>query len=308
MEVSVIICSRNRSGSLDRTLQSLRETTGLGAREWEVVVVDNDSEDDTRQVVEHHKELSRFPVRYTHERQRGLSFARNRGFMEARGKLIAFTDDDVIVDKAWVGNIVGAFREYDAACIGGKILPIWDKPRPKWLTGNLYGYLALLDYGDTAFSLDKPLIWGANFAVKARALHYYGPFNTRLGRIPGKLYAGEETDFFARLLRGSQKIVYAPKVVVHHCIPEERMKKSYFRRWAYDQGELAGILSGEDHSRKVPVSSSSNIRKLLSSISAFFTALMEMNESCFPRQLELFGILGLLMGMLKCKLVKMNGP
>ena len=102
----------------------------------------------------------RLPVRYIFEEKQGQSHARNRGIREAYGEIIAFTDDDVIVEKEWVLNIKKAFEKNNVACVGGKILPIWEIPKPNWLTQDLYSYLGLLDYGDRSFYLDSPKIWG----------------------------------------------------------------------------------------------------------------------------------------------------
>ena len=154
---------------------------------WEVIVVDNNSSDNTRKVVEDFVRSSELNIRYVFEGKQGHSHARNTGVKEAKGEIIAFTDDDVIVEKSWIHNIDRIFKEDYVGCIGGKILPIWEKPCPKWLTKDLYGYLALLDYGENPFYIDSPEIWGANFAVKSSLFQKYGYFDTTLGRLPTKL-------------------------------------------------------------------------------------------------------------------------
>jgi len=162
--------------------------------------------------------------------------------LEAKGEIIVFTDDDVIVDKYWIQNIDKAFNEYhDIVCVGGKILPIWDSYKPKWLNPRLYGCLALLDYGDSVIYMNSPNIWGANFAVKSDMFKKYGLFDPYLGRIPGKLYSGEETEFLQRLQNANEKILFYPSSIIYHCVSSERMSKKYFRRWMFDSGELQGI-------------------------------------------------------------------
>jgi glycosyltransferase involved in cell wall biosynthesis len=92
---------------------------------WECILVDNNSDDSTRSVFEEVEKHYESKIRYVFEEKRGLSHARNRGIKEARGEIIAFTDDDVIVDKYWIQNIGKAFKEYDVACVGGST-PVWE--------------------------------------------------------------------------------------------------------------------------------------------------------------------------------------
>jgi glucosyl-dolichyl phosphate glucuronosyltransferase len=244
MNISVVVCTFNRSKSLSRMLNSLREAVVPDKLSCEFIVIDNNSDDNTRFVIEEIEKNNDLKLRYVFEEKRGLSNARNRGIMEARGEIIAFTDDDVIVDKHWIQNIYMAFKEHDeVVCVGGKILPIWESSKPEWLNPSLYVCIALLDFGDSVLYMDSPYIWGANFAVKSYIFKKYGLFDSNRGRIPGKLYGGEETEFLQRLLNANEKILYYPSSIIYHCVSEHRMSKKYFRKWKFDMGELRGILS-----------------------------------------------------------------
>jgi GT2 family glycosyltransferase len=224
-------------------LKSLREAVIPDDLSWEFILVDNNSDDNTRHVFEEVEKHYESKIRYVFEEKSGISHARNRGIKEARGEIIAFTDDDVIVDRYWIQNIEKAFKEHDdVACVGGKILPIWEISKPKWLKPNLYIYLALSDYGDSVAYMDSPNIWGANFAVKSDVFKKYGLFDSNLGRIPRKLYSGEETEFLQRLQNAGEKILYYPLSIIYHCISAHKMSKKYFRKWNFDAGELNGIL------------------------------------------------------------------
>src|SRR5690349_865515 len=143
IDASIVICTFNRSQGLKATLESMDalDTAGLNV---EVIVVNNNSRDDTKAVFEAWTRRSRLPARYLFEAQQGLSFARNSGVCIAQGEVIAFTDDDVTVDPAWIRELVSAMRQTGAAAAGGKILPAWAGPVPRWLTPELHSYLALL--------------------------------------------------------------------------------------------------------------------------------------------------------------------
>src|SRR6185503_14772930 len=117
--LSVIICTRDRASLLDRCLQRFKETPSDGL---ELIVVDNNSSDDTKAVVQEFAESASFDVRYIFEHRTGLSHARNRGIAEASGSIIAFTDDDCLVDHQWVSRILNEFSaDRSLAVLGGRV-------------------------------------------------------------------------------------------------------------------------------------------------------------------------------------------
>ena len=301
MKFSVVVCTFNRSESLRRMLKSLQEIVIPDHLSCEVIVVDNNSNDDTRLVFEEVGKDFGSKIRYVLEDMKGLSHARNRGVKEASGEIIAFTDDDVIVDKHWIQNIDKAFKEYDGvACVGGKILPIWEIPKPNWLKPDLYGYLALLDKGNSVAYMDALEIWGANFAVKSEMFKRYGLFDTNLGRTPRKLYSGEEAEFLRRLQNAGEKILYDPLSIIHHHIPAHRMSKKYLRKWRFDQGELEGILMEDTkysgimnyHSRTTRIILLRHVMVSLLKIGCF-------TKDRFNHELRICHILGFLSGRMK---------
>ena len=105
MKISVILCTYNRCQSLAKTLESIAVSVLPESVEWEVVVVDNNSKDQTREVIEDFCRRNAGRFRYIHESQQGLSHARNAGIREARGEILAFTDDDIIVDNKWLHTL-----------------------------------------------------------------------------------------------------------------------------------------------------------------------------------------------------------
>lgn len=296
MKISVVICTYNRSKSLEITLKSLKEMSVAQELSWELVVVDNKSDDNTKDVVEEFRLNSGINVRYVFEGNQGQSHARNRGVKEAKGEIIAFTDDDVIVDKKWVSNIVKAFEENSISCVGGKILPIWERPCPKWLNQELQGYLALLDYGDLPFYIDKAIIWGANFSVKASMFQKYGQFNPLLGRVGGKLYSQDDTKYVKLLIENGEKVLYAPNIIVHHQVPVKRMNKSYFRKWKFDQGELDAIILGNYENRNILGIPYYEIRYFLKKMLEYLVSIITFSENRFLYELKVIYSIGFIVG------------
>ena len=152
MKFSVIIATYNRATVLKDTLESL---AGLRPdAPWEVIVVDNNSTDNTRGVVLTAAATFPAPLRYAFEREQGRSAALNRGFALATGEIIVTTDDDVRVEPDWLTKIERGLAGHPCDYIGGRVTPLWESPRiPRWFpptTGLLWAVVALLDYGPNA--------------------------------------------------------------------------------------------------------------------------------------------------------------
>src|SRR4029453_11364149 len=129
-DISVVIGTRNRAKMLDKALDSVLHQESKGARvRYEVIVVDNNSSDGTREVVERYIKQGARDLKYLFEEKQGVSYARNCGVANADAPIIAFTDDDVFVTKEWVANIKTVFDKHpEIGFLGGKILPRWKAP------------------------------------------------------------------------------------------------------------------------------------------------------------------------------------
>jgi glycosyltransferase involved in cell wall biosynthesis len=237
--ISVIVCSYNRCRSLAKALESIAAQELPPGVEWEVVVVDNNSKDATRQVVEEF--CARFPnrFRYIFELQQGQSYARNTGIREARGEILVFTDDDLTMEPDWVRKLTANLRSGEWAGAGGRIVPANAFTRPHWLSlegrYNMGGVLALFDLGGEARQLDRPPV-GASMAFRTEVFQKYGVFRTDLGRKPGSLLCGEDTELGQRLMSAGERLRYEPSAVVYHDVPEERLQKKYFLQFWFDHG------------------------------------------------------------------------
>lgn len=232
VEVSIVIATYNRAEHLLRTLRSLL-TQSLEPSLWEVVAVNNNSSDNTRELFEafaakHHG----YNMRMVDESSQGLSHARNKGIAESRGDIIVIIDDDQIVNREFLEEYYRFFSSHpNIAAAGGKIVPLYEYELPRWASPYAQRPIAgTLNMGSAIKPFRKGFPGGGNMALRRSAINRYGAFNTALGRTGTKLMAGEEKDLFDRLARGGERVYYIPNAIVEHIIPKSRMTKEYFDR------------------------------------------------------------------------------
>jgi glycosyltransferase involved in cell wall biosynthesis len=257
MLVTVAICTLNRAESLRRTLASLAAMQVPDDLEWEVVVVNNNCTDHTDEVI--NAFVGRLPIRREFEAQRGHCNARNRAIDAAQGDYFVWTDDDVLVDTGWLGAYAEAFRKWpDAAVFGGRIIPNFEPPPPKWLADSLDrfgGAFGASDFGDCMqfLSVERGLIpVGANFAVRGIEQRNF-PYNPEFGRKPGRrLIGGDEIDVVMRILESGRVGYWIPQAKVEHCIGRERQTVKYLFRYFAGEGEMMAFRTGpSDRPREV---------------------------------------------------------
>lgn len=234
--ISAIICTHNRATYLPAAIESVIGQD-LPATAFELIVVDNCSTDDTRRVVSRYGAR----VRLVEEAELGLSHARNAGWRAARGTWVALLDDDAVAKPGWLRALLRAFEEVEPTpgCVGGRVTPIWEAPRPEWLSDRLALNLTMIDWTDTPHpivDLTREWLAGANLAFPRAVLERTGGFSTRLGRIGSRLLSGEEILLQRRLLAEGHGCWYEPRAEVGHRIPPDRLRPGWFRRRAYSQG------------------------------------------------------------------------
>lgn len=238
MKVSVILCTYNRCRSLATALESVALSQIPETVSWEVLVIDNNSKDETREVVEEFSRRHPGRFRYLFQPQPGKSNALNSGIREASGEILAFMDDDVTVEPEWLQNLTSVLRHQEWAGVGGRILPERNFTPPTWLSlRDKYALapLAVFDIGTQAGEMyEAP--FGTNMAFRRDVFSRYGGFRTDLGPKPGAgVQHNEDSDFGSRLLAAGERFWYEPSAVVYHSMPAERLRKAHFLAWWIDK-------------------------------------------------------------------------
>jgi glucosyl-dolichyl phosphate glucuronosyltransferase len=244
MNITVILCTYNRCRILPNALESVAASRLPDSVTWEVLVVDNNSSDQTREVVEGicRRHPGRF--RYLFEPEPGKSYALNAGIQESRGDVLAFMDDDVTVEPIWLENLTAPLHSGEWAGVGGRTLLAEPLSLPRWLALSgphhmEYVLGPLLDLGDEPRAVEKPLPYGANMAYRKEMFEKYGPFRTDLGPRPGNQIRNEDTEFGRRLLDAGERLRYEPYAIAHHPVSETRIQKDFFLRWWFDYGRAS---------------------------------------------------------------------
>lgn len=238
MDATVLICTYNRCESLKATLHSALAQSVPASLEWEVLVVDNNSSDATKDVVHQFTHAHGDRVRYLFEGRQGKSNALNTGIREARGKVIAFLDDDAVADSSWLATLTEPLLAGSCDGTGGRILlppsihlPAWiPHPRHRWTAP-----LALFDLGAETIALSEAP-YGTNMAFSKSLFDLFGGFRTDLGPQAGSEIRNEDTEFGSRLLKNGKSLTYVPQAVVYHYIPQARLTRQYFEQWFHDKG------------------------------------------------------------------------
>jgi glycosyltransferase involved in cell wall biosynthesis len=221
-------------------LESFFKQEHLNDVKYEILIVDNNSQDETKLVVEGYL---RYPeCKYIFEPKQGLSVARNRGVHESKGDIIAFLDDDVIVDKFWLKRLEECYQETNADAVGGRAYLIMENDPPEWLGPVFRTILSEVDFGDDRQVSETGYgLWGLNLSFRRSALNEAGGFDEKLGRNGNQLIGAEESVLLERLSIQNKLIVYEPKAIVGHIIGAERLEWDYFLKLAIGNGKTKDL-------------------------------------------------------------------
>ncbi len=236
-QISAIICTHNRDNYLGAAIDSLLSQDF--AQGFEVVVIDNGSKDNTKQVVE--KRLDNPLLQYIYEPVLGLSVARNTGAKAANSEILAYLDDDAVASEGWLQVLYAAYQSNSKLAIaGGKVTLLWpDKINPpRWLSPGLAGNLGAYDLGDRVVKIEKPgdTPRGLNYSIRRSFLDDIGGFDIHLGRVGKNLLSNEELQMTELALEKGWEVAYLPDALVAHNVSPERLKRSWFLSRGWWQG------------------------------------------------------------------------
>ena len=224
LAISVVICTYNRAELLANALQTLCEQT-INKFHYEVLVVDNNSKDNTRAVT---KDFCRsYPnIRYCFEKRQGLSHARNRGWREANGLYVAYVDDDCKVPTQWLTVAKKIIEEQSPSVFGGPYFGYRYTSIPYWWKESYRDFRL----SDTARALTPgELLRGPNIFIRRRLFQMIGGFNVKYGMSGKNIAYGEESELQRRIRAAmpDELIYYDPELYVYHLVPSEKMTWRY---------------------------------------------------------------------------------
>lgn len=237
--LSVVVCTCNRALLLKKCLESL-ECQTLDKKTYEVIIIDNNSNDNTQEIIKsfiYNNSNFRSLVEYN----QGLSHARNRGYKEAKGKYVAYIDDDAIANEDWCKKIIYAFETVKPApaAVGGTIYPYYDEEKPEWFLDEF----EIRQWGESAGFLEEPRakygFSGSNMTFPREVLIKYGGFSINFGMVKGNLRMGEDTELFSRIYPDNPYFWYDPEIQVRHWTPKKNMEFAY----KFQRSLNAGISS-----------------------------------------------------------------
>jgi GT2 family glycosyltransferase len=249
MTISVVIATHNRRDLLDECLAHLAGQSYLPGDE--VIVVDNGSTDDSREVITGRARTFPVPLRYLEENEPGKSRAVAAAVRVATGDVLAFTDDDVNVEPSWLEAIRRAMTDPAVTLIGGPVSPRWERRAPAWLARAADGYgrltapLALLNFGSDAVDLGPRTALGANLAVRRDVFLSVGSFAPHLGKLRGTLMTGEDHELCRRVQAAGFRAVYCPDMQVRHWVPADRTRIRYCVSWFFWSGIANAAMDAE---------------------------------------------------------------
>jgi glucosyl-dolichyl phosphate glucuronosyltransferase len=245
MRLEVVIPTYNRAELLPVCLKSLQVAKIPDGLTVGITVVDNNSQDQTKQVVESWRQHFGGRLKYLFEGKQGRSAALNKGITGSESDLIGFIDDDEEIDETWYQVAHHAFTAHEVDFIGGPYIPNWEKEPPDWLPNDHQGVIGLVDAGNEVIPYDENypgILMGGNAVIKRSAIEKAGLYMTSLGRTGARLLAGEDEDMYRRLLASGAKGLYLPDLKIYHLIPAARLTKKYYRQWSFWRGVSCGVL------------------------------------------------------------------
>lgn len=252
--LTVAVCTYNRAERLPKLIESLRALSA--PIPFEILVVNNNSTDDTLEVLDRLAIPHPVALRVVTETQQGIPYARNRAVAECLDRdYMLFMDDDELPGEAFVSAAFQALENFNADCVGGRVIIRFPTStgRPKWLTDSLLGFLAETDHGAKQFKItdiSKP-IWTANVGYRMSIFREYPEirFDTRYNRAGVGVGGGEDVIMLRTLLERGFMLYYVPEMAVEHFVDEWKMRRHYFLKLHFVSGRKQGQYEENQYAR-----------------------------------------------------------
>ena len=240
LSIDILIPTFNRSHMLGGCLEAFFAADPVRNMDWRVTVIDNNSADKTKEVVQSFSAKFGEKVRYLFEPRPGRSTALNCGISASDRTLIGMIDDDELIDRTWLTVVEDCFQEQALDYIGGACLGLWRTEKPKWLPPGYAGVLSAEDPASLprqreSFANENLFLYGGNSVVKRSLFDRVGLYAQNLGRAAKGLGSCEDHDMFERFKNSGAYGLFVPELIIHHIVPPERVTRSYYRKWAWDR-------------------------------------------------------------------------
>ena len=249
--VTVAICTYNRAGNLPSLIRELRAQES--PIPFEILVVNNNSTDDTERVLAELATKEGAPLRYVSEKSQGIVHARNRAIEESLGSTyLAFMDDDELPAPGWLWAAVDALDREEAECVGGEIQVKLPPSRcPAWLEDEILPFLGEVKNGPAPFWVrDRSTpVWSGNIAYRMDLFSLGLRFDERYNREGNAVGGGEDYIMFCHLLERGTRIRFRNDMLIWHLVEEWKLKRRYFLRLHFLAGWKRGRWSGEEYPR-----------------------------------------------------------
>ena len=287
--ITVVICTWNRAQLLEETLRSLERQIVSYPNEFEVIVVDNNSKDDTRKKIENiSKKWNNRRINYRFESTQGKQFALNKGVSAAHGDIIAFTDDDIILPHDWIEKIIQIFSDNSLELCGGKTEVLWPNTLPPdWYDESMSAVVGAIDLGPQRIS-PPPLGYapaGANLIARKSLFSKVGLFSI-------DHYRHMDQEFGERCAKYGINMAYEPSIIVYAPVDQKCLNKAYFRHWAFK----SGFPIGEIQSTTALKSMLSIPKWMLRQLIQDTVRLIFFNQTTFKVEFRIFRNLGFILG------------
>lgn len=245
--LDVVIPTFNRSHLLRKTLESFLRARRPAGMQIHIFVVNNNSKDDTAEIVEQVAATASLPIRHVLEVKQGSSQSRNAGIAAGTGDLIGFVDDDEEVREDWFEVIAREFADPTTEFIGGPYLANWVSPQPDWLPPGYHAAIGAIPPKPRAvFGTETDAnLMGGNAVIRRSVFERVGTYSTKLGRSATGLLSDEDAEFLRRVMAQHIRGVYVPDLVIYHYIDPKRLTRRYHRRWAYWRAVSLGVQDRE---------------------------------------------------------------